>query len=67
MPKAMCGKCGVRFAQQFAPPRCRACVTGRELEPNGDYSAAEIERRFQRAWAEIKARNRPEPSREYHG
>jgi hypothetical protein len=69
MSKAMCGKCGVRFAQSFDPPRCCGCISGRRLSPpaNFDYSPAEIDRRFARALREIQARNRPEPSREYRG
>jgi hypothetical protein len=69
MPKAMCSKCGVRFAQSFDPPRCRGCLTGQRLPPpaNFDYSPSEIDRRFNRALADIRARNRPQPSREYRG
>lgn len=64
MAKSMCSRCGLRFAQHFDPPLCRGCLTGRELPPRSDldYSEAEIERRYQRAMAEIKARNRPQPS-----
>lgn len=70
MAKSMCGKCGVRFAQHFDPPRCRGCLTGIVLpthRENEDDSPAVIERKYQRALADIRARNRPEPSREYRG
>jgi hypothetical protein len=68
MQKALCSQCGKRFAQHFDPPRCRGCVTGRPMpavRECEDFSEAEIERRYQRALAEIKARHRAQPSREY--
>lgn len=67
MAKSLCGACGVRYAQHFDPPRCRGCLTGRALPARrecDDLPAEEIERRFQAALAQIRARNRPQPSAE---
>ncbi len=68
MSRPMCERCGVRCAQHYQPRRCRSCFTGRVVVREvGDDSDAVIEQKYQRALAEIRARNRPQPSREYRG
>lgn len=70
MAKPLCDACRTRYAQHFGPRRCRSCFTGRlvpDRRESEDDSPEQIEAKYQRALAQIRARNRPQPSPEYRG